>query len=80
MKIVALSALIAVAAVPALAQAVTVDEYYVVRDPDSKKCTIVEHRPAVATSIVGNGTFKTRTDAEAAIKTMKDCKSDLDDD
>ena len=50
------------------------------RDPDSKKCTIVEHRPAVATSIVDNGTFKTRTDAEAAIKTMEDCKSDLDDD
>lgn len=36
MKIVALSALIALAAVPALAEAVTVDEYYVVRDPDSK--------------------------------------------
>ena len=57
----------------------TVDEYYVVRDPDSKKCTVVEHRPAVATSIVDNGTFRTRTD-EAAIKTMEDCKSDLDDD
>jgi hypothetical protein len=80
MKRLALSALIALSATSALAQAVTVDEYYVVRDPDSKKCTIVEHRPAVATSIVDNGTFKTRTDAEAAIKTMEDCKSDLDDD
>ncbi len=80
MKRFVLSALAALAAAPALAQAVTVDEYYVVRDPDSKKCTIVEHRPAVATSIVNNGTFKTRTDAEAAIKTMEDCKSDLDDD
>ena len=77
----ALSAVVALAAATsALAQSVTVDEYYVVRDPDSKKCTIVEHRPAVATSIVDNGTFKTRTDAEAAIKTMEDCKSDLDDD
>ena len=80
MKRFVLSALAALAAAPALAQAVTVDEYYVVRDPDSKKCTIVEHRPAVATSIVNNGAFKTRTDAEAAIKAMEDCKSDLDDD
>lgn len=69
MKIVAFSALIALAAVPALAETVTVDEYYVVRDPDSRKCTIVEHRPAVATSIVDNGTFKTRTDAEARTAT-----------
>jgi hypothetical protein len=61
---VAFSALIALAAVPAFAKTVTVDEYYVVRDPDSRKCTIVEHRPAVATSIVDNGTFTTRTDAE----------------
>jgi hypothetical protein len=80
MKIFALSALAALSAAPALAQTVTVDEYYVVRDPDSKKCTIVEHKPVVATSIVDNGTFKTRTDAEAAIKTMENCKSDLDDD
>jgi hypothetical protein len=80
MKRLLICLLAALAAAPALAQAVTVDEYYVVRDPDSQKCTIVEHRPAVATSIVDNGTFKTRTDAEAAIKTMEHCKSDLDDD
>jgi hypothetical protein len=72
--------LAALAAAPALAQAVTVDEYLVVRDPDPHKCTIVEHRPAVATSIVNIGIFKTRTVAEASIKTMEDCKSDLDDD
>ena len=76
----ALGALIALSAAPALAQAVTVDEYYVILDSDSKKCTIVEHRPAVATSIVDHGVFKTRTDAEASVKTMDACKSDLDDD
>jgi hypothetical protein len=80
MKRFALSALAALASAPALAQPVTVDEYYVVRDPDLNKCKIVEHKPADETTIVDNGTFKTRTDAEAAIKTMEACKSDLDDD
>ena len=80
MKRFALSALIALSATSALAQAVTVDEYYVVRDSDSKKCTIAEQKPADPASIVDNGEFKTRTDAEAAIKTMEACKSDLDDD
>ena len=32
------------------------------------------------TTIVDNGAFKARTDAEAAIKTIDACKSDLDDD
>jgi hypothetical protein len=76
----ALSALIALSAGQALAQTVTVDEYYVVRDPDLNKCKIVEHKPADEKTIVDNGTFKTRTDAEAAIMTMEACKSDLDDD
>lgn len=71
MKRLPICLLAVLAAAPALAQAVKVDEHYVVRDPGSQKCTIVEHRPAVATSIVDNGTFKTRTDAEAAIKTME---------
>ncbi len=40
----------------------------------------MEQKPADPASIVDNGEFKTRTDAEAAIKTMEACKSDLDDD
>jgi len=31
---------------PALAQTVTTEEYYVVRDPATKKCTIVNQKPA----------------------------------
>ena len=80
MKKFALSALIALAATSAYAQTTVATEYYVVRDPDSKKCIIVEQKPADPASIVDNGEFKTRTDAEAAIKTMEACKSDLDDD
>ena len=39
-------------------------EFYVVRDASTKKCTIVD-----------NGTFKTRTEAETGMKTMKVCTS-----
>ena len=49
-------------------------EFYVVRDATTKKCTIVETRPtSTTTTIVDNGTFKTRTEAETGMKTMKVC-------
>jgi hypothetical protein len=54
---------------PALA-----DEYYVVRDTTTKKCTIVEKRPTSSTVVmVGPLAFKTRTEAEGAMKTEKVC-------
>jgi len=52
-------------------------EFYVVRDATTKKCTIVDTRPTTTTTtIVDNGTFKTRTEAETGMKTMKVCTSD----
>jgi hypothetical protein len=52
-------------------------EFYVVRDTTTKKCTIVDTRPTTTTTtIVDNGTFKTRTEAETGMKTMKVCTSD----
>ena len=42
MKKFVLSAVIAFAATSALAQAVVHEEYYVVRDPATKKCIIVD--------------------------------------
>ena len=51
-------------------------EFYVVRDATTKKCTIVDTRPTTTTTtIVDNGTFKTRTEAETGMKTMKICTS-----
>jgi hypothetical protein len=51
-------------------------EFYVVRDATTKKCTIVDTRPTTTTTtIVDNGTFKTRTEAETGMKTMKVCTS-----
>jgi hypothetical protein len=60
------------AIIPAAAQTTT--EYYVVQDVKTKKCTIVEKRPTTMTefTVLGN-TFKTRTDAEAGMKTEKIC-------
>jgi hypothetical protein len=53
--------------------AVGSSEYYVVRDATTKKCTIVDKKPTTTTTIVDNGTFKTRTEAETGMKTMKGC-------
>lgn len=60
------------AASPALAQT-----YYVVQDSSTKKCTIVETKPTVSTMVVvGDGkVYKTRTEAEGAIKTVAVCKN-----
>lgn len=61
--------------VPAAAQTVT--EYYIVRNPETKRCTIVTERPtATTTVIVGDRGFKTRTEAESGLKTTKICTSD----
>ncbi len=60
-------------AVPALAQTT---EYYVVQDVKTKRCTIVDKRPANTTSvtILGDGAvFKTRTEADAGMKKIKVC-------
>jgi hypothetical protein len=62
------------AIIPAAAQTST--EYYVVQDVKTKKCTIVEKKPTTTTEVTVLGsTFKTRTDAEAGMKTEKVCVS-----
>ena len=73
MKKLALSALISFAATSAIAQTAVSTEFYVVRDEATKKCTIVDKKPTTTTTIVDNGVFKTRTEAETGMKTMKVC-------
>jgi hypothetical protein len=68
-----LGVLMTFAATSAFAQAAA-SEYYVVRDATTKKCTIVDKKPTTTTTtVVGNGMFKTRTEAETGMKTMKVC-------
>ena len=51
-------------------------EFYIVQDTATKKCTIVDKKPTVSTVTVvsPSGTvYKTRTEAEAGMKTVKVC-------
>jgi hypothetical protein len=61
-------------AASAIAQSAVAAEFYVVRDSSTKKCTIVDTKPTTTTTtVVDNGTFKTKTEAETGMKTMKVC-------
>ncbi|KRR05395.1 hypothetical protein CQ12_20075 [Bradyrhizobium jicamae] len=63
-------------AASAVAGSAVAAEFYVVRDATTKKCTVVDTRPTTTTTtIVDNGTFKTKTEAETGMKTMKVCTS-----
>jgi len=60
---------------PAFAQS-TVTEYYVVQDTTTKRCTIVDKKPTTTTIVqVGPASFKTRTEAETGMKTIKVCET-----
>jgi hypothetical protein len=54
------------------------ESYYVVRDTTTKKCTVVNEKPTTTTTTVtSDGTvYKTKTEAENAVKTTKVCTSD----
>jgi hypothetical protein len=51
------------------------DEFYLVQDVKTKKCTIVSEKPKDTTVVtqVGPVAFKTRTEAEGSMKTTKVC-------
>jgi len=54
------------------------DEFYVVQDAKTKKCTIVDKKPTESsmTVVSPSGTvYKTRTEAETGMKTVKVCTS-----
>jgi hypothetical protein len=63
------------ATLAASASAQTVAEYYVVQDTATKKCTIVEKKPTTTVVQVGPMAFKSRTEAEAGMKTITVCSS-----
>jgi hypothetical protein len=66
--------LIAAALAVSFAAPAFADEFYIVRDTTTKKCTIVDKKPTVTTTtVVGNTTYKTKTEAETGMKTVKVC-------
>jgi len=73
-----ISAVIAVAVAAAFVTPVSAaDSYYVVQDAKTKKCTITESKPtSTETTVVsGDTVYKTRSEAEAGMKTTKVCTS-----
>ena len=73
MKKIVLGCVLAALATPALAQ-----EFYIVQDTATKKCTIVDKKPTVTTQtiVTPSGTvYKTRAEAETGMKTVKVCTS-----
>jgi hypothetical protein len=69
-KLIPVALLAAAIASPAFAQA----EFYVVQDVKTKKCTIVDKKPTTTeTTVVGNGVYKTKVEAETGMKTVKVC-------
>jgi hypothetical protein len=63
-------------ALPAFAQ---VESYYVVQDVKTKKCTIMNKKPTATeyTTVGGDGVvYKTRVEAENAMKSVKVCTTD----
>jgi hypothetical protein len=54
---------------PALAE-----EFYIVQNPTTKKCTIITERPTTTTTtVVGGTTYTTRTEAQNSLKTTEVC-------
>ena len=74
MKAFVAATLIAAFVTPAFAA----DEFYVVQDVQTKKCTVVDKRPTstTATIVSPSGTvYKSHAEAEAGMKTVKVCTS-----
>jgi hypothetical protein len=62
------AALAAMFATPVLA------DYYIVQDPSTKRCRIVEERPAAGLGIVIGAPFGVRVEAENRLRTVEVCK------
>ena len=69
MKLIAAAALVVAFAMPAFAA----NEFYLVQDAASKKCSIVEAKPTISTMKVVGLVHKTKVEAETALKADKSC-------
>jgi hypothetical protein len=49
-------------------------EFYIVQNPTTKRCTIVEQRPAPGVGVVIGDGFGVRIEAENRMKTTKVCE------
>lgn len=72
-----LKTLVAAAALTAFAVPAFAQSFYVVQDVKTKKCTITESKPTTTetTVVSGDTVYKTRSEAEAGMKTVKVCST-----
>jgi hypothetical protein len=50
-------------------------DYYIVQNPTTKRCTIVEERPAPGIGVVIGGlSFGVRSEAESRLRTVEECR------
>ena len=69
MKMIFITAAVVAVTTPALSA-----EYYIIQSPTTKRCTIVEERPAPNLGIVIGAPFGVRVEAENRMKTVEVCK------
>ena len=71
-KAIVTAALLIAVAAPAFA-----DSYYVVQDAKTRKCTVTETKPTTSetTVVSGNTVYKSRSEAETGMKSVKVCTS-----
>jgi hypothetical protein len=69
-------AILAGAALAAFVVTPTLADYYIIREPTTKQCRIVEERPASPSIgvLIGPGGFGVRTEAESRMRTVEECR------
>jgi hypothetical protein len=51
-------------------------DYYIIQEPTTKRCRIVEERPAPTVGvIIGGAGFGVRTEAESRMRTVEECRT-----
>jgi hypothetical protein len=68
--------ILAGAALAAFVVTPTLADYYIVQEPTTKRCRIVEERPASPSVgvVIGGAGFGIRTDAESRMRTVEECR------
>jgi hypothetical protein len=72
-----IKAIIAAAVLTSFAAPAFAQTFYVVQDVKTKKCTITESKPTTTetTVVSGDTVYKTRSEAETGMKSVKVCTS-----
>jgi vancomycin permeability regulator SanA len=72
-----LRAVFASAALAAFVVTPGLADYYIVQEPTTKRCRIVEERPAPSVGVViGGADFGVRTEAESRMRTVEECREE----